>query len=64
MPKAENRKRPPNSIGRVTGNGKRQQADAMVNNPDHQKVQNKKQELLEKMRTLQKSRKAADGTPE
>lgn len=57
MPKAENRKRPANLLGNVPDRGKHTKSDGVINNPDRDMAQNKKQELLEKMKTLQKNMK-------
>jgi hypothetical protein len=58
MPRAENRKRPANSLGNVPGSGKSYKSGALANNHDTQNVQNNKQALLEKMKKLQENKKA------
>jgi hypothetical protein len=57
MPRAENRKRPPNSLGNVPGGRLRNKSEEVQHGVEHQRVQNKKQELLDKMRKLQESNK-------
>lgn len=57
MPRAENRKRPPNSLGNVPGSGKRNNFEGIYNGHEHQGVKDKKQELLEKMRKIQSNNK-------
>ncbi|KPV43794.1 hypothetical protein [Alicyclobacillus ferrooxydans] len=59
MPRAENRKRPPNSLGNVPGSRKRNSFEGTHNGPEHLAVKDKKQELLEKMRNIQ-SKKTGD----
>ncbi|WAH37551.1 hypothetical protein [Alicyclobacillus dauci] len=57
MPKAENRKRPPNLIGNVPGRAKNNRPDGMGTSPEYQNAQNKRQDLLDKMRKLQAGKK-------
>jgi hypothetical protein len=61
MPRAENRKRPP-SMGNAGSGGVRNQAEGMGHNADRQSAQSKKQELLEKMKKVQQSKKTEAGT--
>lgn len=57
MPRAENRKRPPNSLGNVPGSRRRNQFEGTQNGPEHLGAKDKKQELLEKMRKIQRDKK-------
>ena len=64
MPKAENRKKPPNMLGNVPGMGKRNRPDEVSNSPERQAVQDKKKDLLEKMKQLQARKKEQTERPE
>lgn len=57
MPRAENRKRPPNSLGNVPGRGRRSNFEGTQNGHQHLGQKDKKQELLEKMRNIQSNKK-------
>lgn len=57
MPRAENRKRPPNSLGNAPASGRRNNFGGTQNAHEHLGVKDKKQELLEKMRTIQSNKK-------
>lgn len=58
MPRAENRKRPPNMSGGAWDVGVRNKTYGVENASESQGTQSKKQELLEKMRKLQENKKA------
>lgn len=58
MPRAENRKRPPNLSSNTWQHGPRNQADLSSASSASQTAQNKKQELIEKMKKLQQARKS------
>lgn len=58
MPRAENRKRPPNSLGNVPGGRIRNKSDEVQHGMNNQHAQNQKQALLEKMRKAQENKKA------
>ncbi len=58
MPRAENRKRPPNSPAAVTGSAIRSKSDGVANDFEHQMKDTKKKALLEKMRKIQERQKA------
>ncbi|MCF8565612.1 hypothetical protein LLE49_12885 [Alicyclobacillus tolerans] len=60
MPRAENRKRPPNSLGNVPGSRKRNIFEGTQNGHDQLGAKDKKQELLEKMRKIQSDNKKVD----
>lgn len=57
MPRAENRKRPPNSLGNVPGSGVRNRSKGMTSGPEHEAALNTKQSVLEKMKQLQENKK-------
>lgn len=57
MPRAENRKRPPNSLGNVPGSGRRNNFEGTQNGYERLGAKDKKQELLEKMRKIQSNKK-------
>lgn len=57
MPRAENRKRPPNSLGSVPGSGKSNKSGLLSNTQEQQNVQSNKQALIEKMKKLQENKK-------
>lgn len=58
MPRAENRKRPPNLSGNTWQNGSRHQSDTPGDIANSQAAQSKKQDLIEKMKKLQQDRKS------
>lgn len=57
MPRAENRKRPPNSLGNVPGNRRRNHFEGTQKEHEHLDTKDRKQELLEKMRKIQSNKK-------
>lgn len=57
MPRAENRKRPPNLHGNIPGGRHRKNMEDMQHGSEHQRVQDKKQTVLDKMRKLQENSK-------
>lgn len=57
MPRAENRKRPPNLAGNPWAGGTRNKSFDGVQDGNQQKANNQKQELLEKMKKIQGTRK-------
>jgi len=59
MPRAENRKRQPNSHGNVPSSGKRNKSNEIVSGTEHQTVLDKKQQLVEKIRKLQAEQKSS-----
>ncbi|MHB1685460.1 MAG: hypothetical protein ACYCYO_22060 [Bacilli bacterium] len=61
MPRAENRKRPPNVQGN-TVNGSRNKVLEAQKVAETQGAQNRKQELIEKMKKIQESKKTG-GNP-
>lgn len=56
MPKAENRKRPPNLLGQVPGRGSQMKSDSMENHVERENVKSKKQALLDKMKHIQQTK--------
>ena len=58
MPRAENRKRQPNSLGNVPSSGKRNKSNEIASGTEHQTALDKKQQLVEKMRKLQSAQKS------
>lgn len=67
MPRAENRKRPANQSGNPWGEGLRNKPSSIQNAPGSQDSQEKRQQLLEKMRKIQESKTAnlnPDGEPQ
>lgn len=60
MPRAENRKRPPNMSGNAWDEGARNKTFGAQNTSGSQTTQNKKQELVEKMKKLQESKKTTE----
>ncbi|QSO54709.1 hypothetical protein JZ785_13785 [Alicyclobacillus curvatus] len=57
MPRAENRKRPPNSLGNVPGSRRHNTFEGTQSGHGHPAAKDKKQELLEKMRKIQSNKK-------
>lgn len=64
MPRAENRKRPPNSLGNVPGSGVRNRSKGNANNSIHEAAHASKQSVLEKMKQLQNRKQAASPNEE
>lgn len=57
MPKAENRKKPPNLKGLVPGRGNQDRFESgLWNSEQHHHRKTQKQELLERMKTIQKGK--------
>ncbi len=59
MPRAENRKRPPNVPGGATDGRRNKVVDAQKAS-ETQGAQNRKQELIEKMKKIQERKKAGN----
>ncbi|RIV18579.1 hypothetical protein D2Q93_13925 [Alicyclobacillaceae bacterium I2511] len=57
MPRAENRKRPPNRSGNAWGEGFRNKSTDAQSTSGVQNNQNKKKELVEKMKNIQGNKK-------
>lgn len=56
MPKAENRKRPPNLMGPAPGRGSHGKSDNVARNTVQENAKNKKQEILERMKAIQREK--------
>ncbi|MFB5193270.1 hypothetical protein [Alicyclobacillus fastidiosus] len=56
MPKAENRKKPPNIKGQVPSRGNQNQAENLAMNAERENVKNKKQDIIEKMKSIQRGK--------
>lgn len=63
MPRAENRKRPP-SMGNAANGGVRNKSDGIGGNANQQTAHTKKQELLDKMKKMQQSKKEQSASSE
>ncbi|GMA64741.1 hypothetical protein NZD89_05135 [Alicyclobacillus fastidiosus] len=56
MPKAENRKKPPNIKGQVPGRGNQNQSANLAMNAERDNIKNKKQDIIEKMKSIQRGK--------
>jgi hypothetical protein len=60
VPRAENRKKPPNLQGGVAGSGPRQKNGSFRNPVEREQAQSRKQDLLERMKKIQQNKKGTE----